>query len=738
MKLTEKKFVQWTLFSITFVFATTFGATILSNFGYLHLGPRDLFTPVQLIGLVAATGMPMAVYLAYIKGSESVAGVIILSSNFIFPLFLTDATFQYSVPQAVWLPFSLALAICSIRWAILTFAATATVIFAFFPISDIQTPITTLAVTLAIFIMLTLGRMLQQSLTEKALVAEKAARETQFALRRNEERYRAAFQNTVDAISIARWDNGAYLEANEAFFEIFGFEPEEIIGQKVVALNVWESRERLDELLEILTRDGEVRNFEAGFRKKNGEVFLGLLSSRVIDIDGVSCRVSVMRDITERKKAEERINFLAYFDQLTRLPNRALLLDRLQLAIASNTRSGAYGALLLIDLDDFKTLNDTRGHESGDLLLTQVTRRLESCVRPGDTVARLGGDEFMVLLRGLGSDEREAEAQAKGVAAKISDLLGREFFLKSEPYRCTSSIGVCLFQGAEIGGETPLKQVELAMYEAKHAGRNLIRFFDPAMEVAVTSRAALEKDMRNALLENQFVLHYQAQIAGTQLVGAEVLARWIHPQRGMVSPGEFIPLAEETGLVVPLGRLVLETACLQLVKWGADQRFEPLTIAVNVSVQQFDQDNFVEEVLAVLERTGANPRRLKLELTESLMASDVNVIIAKMHALIEKGIRFSLDDFGTGYSSLTYLKRLPIDQLKIDQTFVRDLLVSPEDASIAKTIIELGENLGIEVIAEGVETVEHQTFLAELGCKVYQGYLFGRPMPITEFEQRVP
>jgi len=735
MDLTKQTFIRWTILATSVLFAILFAAALLSYFGYLRLPNSALYTPVQIIGLAVATALPGIMGAAYMRGHEWITGVTILALNFLFPFFLIDEAFKYSIPQAIWIPFALALAICSTRWAILTFATTLAVLFAFFPITAVQYPFGAV-VTMLIFIVLTLGKLLQESLTAKALAAEKAARDSEAALRKSEERYRAVFQHTVDAISVSRIADGTYLEANEAFFEMTGYHPDEIMGVSGGTQIIWEDPRKLNEMQHRLSQYGEVRNYEVCFKRKDGASFWGLTSSRVLDIDGIPCRISVTRDITEHKKADELINRLAYFDQLTQLPNRILFADRLQQTMAAQVQNGAFGALLLIDLDDFKILNDTRGHECGDLLLKQVAERLVCCAQPNDTVARFGGDEFAMMLADLGNIEKDAAAQAQAMAETVLAVLGQEFHLNAGIHRNTASIGICLFSGPEVGTETLLKQVELAMYQAKHAGRNLIRLFDPAMEVAIEKRAAMENDLRDALLEQQFVLHYQAQIAGTQLVGAEALVRWQHSQKGMVSPGEFIPLAEETGLIVSLGRWVLEDACSQLAKWGSDPKLEHLTMAVNVSVQQFHQADFVEQVLDVLRETGANPRRLKLELTESLLASNVNAIIEKMHTLKAKGIRFSLDDFGTGYSSLSYLKRLPIDQLKIDQAFVRDLLVNPDDIAIAKTIIKLGQNMGLGVIAEGVETAQHQAFLAELGCKVYQGYLYGRPMPIMDFEQR--
>ena len=439
-------------------------------------------------------------------------------------------------------------------------------------------------------------------------------------------------------------------------------------------------------------------------------------------------------DISARKQAERKINELAFFDQLTGLPNRTLLLDRLKQAILSGSRSDNHGALLIIDLDNFKTLNDTRGHDVGDLLLTQAAERLKLGLREGDTVARLGGDEFVVLLTGLSSDEADAAAAAEIIAEKCLAALDQSYTLGETVHHSTASIGVTLFKGGVANSDDLLKQADLAMYKSKTAGRNAVRFFDPTLESSVKEHAALEHDLRRAMADRQYLLHYQAQVAGGQLTGVEVLVRWQHPQRGLVSPAEFIPLAEETGLILPLGRWVLETACTQLAAWATQSQMRHLTVAVNVSALQFRQADFVDQLSAILKSTGANPQRLKLELTESLLVSNVEDVIGKMFALKAKGVGFSLDDFGTGYSSLSYLKRLPLDQLKIDQSFVRDVLSDPNDASIARTIIALAQNLGLGVIAEGVETEAQRDFLANAGCHAYQGYLFSRPLPVDEFE----
>jgi diguanylate cyclase (GGDEF)-like protein len=437
----------------------------------------------------------------------------------------------------------------------------------------------------------------------------------------------------------------------------------------------------------------------------------------------------------ERQAADEQIRKLAFFDQLTNLPNRILLLDRLRQAMAASDRNGSHGAILFIDLDNFKTLNDTLGHDMGDLLLKRVGERLGACVRAADTVARLGGDEFVVMLTDLSAGEREAAAQVEAVGTKILATLAHTYDLNATPYRSTSSIGATLFRGTGSVTDELLKQADLAMYKAKAEGRNALRFFDPAMQMVMMDRAALEADLREAVRDGHLLLHYQAQVVGDgRITGVEALARWPHARRGMVSPVQFIPLAEESGLILPLGQWVLRTACTQLAAWANRPDTAHLTVAVNVSAHQFSQSDFVDQVLAILRETGASPQRLKLELTESLLVVNVGQVIEKMFALKAKGVGFSLDDFGTGYSSLAYLKRMPLDQLKIDQSFVRDVLTDANDASIARTIIALAQSLNLGVIAEGVETAAQRDFLASSGCHAYQGYFFSRPLPLTEFE----
>jgi diguanylate cyclase (GGDEF)-like protein/PAS domain S-box-containing protein len=563
-------------------------------------------------------------------------------------------------------------------------------------------------------------------------ISERKAEETEL-------RIAAAAFESVEGIVVTD-AGGTILRVNRAFTENTGYSAEECIGRNPRMLKsgrhdaafyqtMWQT------LLATGRWEGEIWD-----RHKNGEVCPKWLNiSAVKDAEGaVTHYVGAHQDITERKQAEQKIAELAYYDQLTGLPNRTLLLDRLKQAITASARSDSHVALLFIDLDNFKTLNDTLGHDQGDLLLKLVARRLTQCVRAGDTVARLGGDEFVAVLADMGTSGQEAANRTEAVGEKILAALGQDYQLDTGAYRSTSSIGATLFKSNRTSIDDILKQADLAMYKAKYAGRNALRFFDPDMEMAVLERAALERDLRLAVRERQFLLHYQPQVFGARRVtGAEVLVRWQHPGRGLVGPGEFIPLAEETGLILPLGRWVLETVCCQLALWTTHPELADLTIAVNVSAHQFRDPGFVDTVLGMLRDTGADPHRLKLELTESILVANVEDIIGRMGALKARGVGFSLDDFGTGYSSLSYLKRLPLDQLKIDQSFVRDILVDPNDAAIAKTIVALADSLGLDVIAEGVETGAQRDFLAASGCHAYQGNFFSEPVPVAAFEEFV-
>lgn len=545
--------------------------------------------------------------------------------------------------------------------------------------------------------------------------------------------------NSQEGVAITGADE-RILRINPAFTEITGYNADEVIGKKLDFLNSGRHAAGFYEAMWAGVQQSDAWRGEIWNQRKNGDVFPSYCAVTAVKGDDgtITHYVNSLTDITQRKATEEEINKLAFYDPLTALPNRRLLLDRLRQALSLSARSGRTGALQFIDLDNFKTLNDTLGHDMGDRLLQQVARRLTQCMRQGDTVARLGGDEFVVLLEELSKSPEEAAAMAKAVGEKTLAAINQPYRLTGLEYHITPSIGITLYNDHHESTDELLKQADLAMYQSKAAGRNTLRFFDPTMQAIVTARASLEADIRQGIHKAQFLLHYQPQIdRDGNTLGAEVLLRWPHPQRGMVSPGEFIPLAEDTGLIIPLGNWVLETACSQLVQWASQSRMANLALSVNVSARQFRQPDFVSYVLDLLDYTGANPRRLKLELTESLLVNDVEETIEKMATLKNRGVGFSLDDFGTGYSSLSYLKRLPLDQLKIDQSFVRDLMTDANDASIARTVITLGHSLGLSVIAEGVETEDQKNFLAQQGCDAYQGYLLGRPMPLAEFEQRV-
>ncbi len=458
------------------------------------------------------------------------------------------------------------------------------------------------------------------------------------------------------------------------------------------------------------------------------------MSATVIDLEGVPCVLSVSRDISDAKTAQDEIRHLAFYDPLTELPNRRLLLERLRQTVATGRRSGRRRALLFIDLDNFKSLNDTLGHSVGDLLLQEVGERLTGCIRAGDTAARVGGDEFVVILEDLGGNSEEAASQARAAAEKILARITEPYVLAGRECRSTASVGITVFGDGDESSSAILQQADIAMYQAKTAGREAIRFFAPDLQIAVNRRAALEREMRDGIQKREFTVWYQPQVERERVIGAEGLVRWNHPRRGVLAPSEFISLAEETGLITELGAHVLEAACRQLGAWGKKPETASLSIAVNVSPRQFRQTGFVEQVLATLERTGANPHNLEIEITENLLLEDLEETIGIMEALRSRGVRFSLDDFGTGYSSLAYLKRLPLDQVKIDGTFVRDMLSDATSRAIAQAIIWLGQAMHLSLMAEGVETEEQRVCLAGLGCLCYQGFLFSPAVPAEELE----
>ncbi|PRC94218.1 EAL domain-containing protein [Solimicrobium silvestre] len=523
------------------------------------------------------------------------------------------------------------------------------------------------------------------------------------------------------------------LRINSAFSNITGYSSEEMLLQSP---SMFKSPQHDDDFYRMVmqtVKDTETWQGEVWTQRKNGEDFpLWLTVTAVRTFENVITNyIFSLVDITDRKLAEDEIRSLAFYDSLTKLPNRRLLTERLKHALATSSRTKKEGALLFIDLDNFKKLNDTRGHDVGDLLLELVGQRLSLCLREGDTAARLGGDEFVVLLEELNEDASHAADLAELVALKIQSELNQPYLLKGKTHHISPSIGVTLFQSHDVNVDDLLKHADLAMYQAKDAGRNTIRFFDPEMQKAVDRHAALEADLRQALESQQFVLHYQIQMdSNDQIIGAEALIRWNHPERGMVSPSEFISVAEENGLILPLGDWILDTACKQLHIWSLHPDTAHLSLAVNISARQFHDAHFVNNVMTALRSNNADPYKLKIELTESLLLKDIDAVISKMRELMLNGVRFSLDDFGTGYSSLAYLKRLPLEQLKIDQTFVRDIFIDSNDLAIVRAIVTLGLSMGLGIIAEGVETAEQREFLQSCGCSMFQGYLFGRPTPV--------
>ncbi|BBL60341.1 EAL domain-containing protein [Methylomonas koyamae] len=547
----------------------------------------------------------------------------------------------------------------------------------------------------------------------------------------------AAVTFETDAAIMISDPGGNILRVNNAFQKITGYSAEEVAGKNPSILssgrhdNVFYS-EMWSRLLETGTWAGEIWD-----RRKSGQIYPKWLTITAVKnpAGATTGYVAIFTDITERKRAEAEIRNLAFYDPLTKLPNRRLLLDRFNQALANSARSRQYGAVLFLDMDKFKMLNDTLGHDYGDLMLIEVAKRIGFVVRGSDIVARLGGDEFVVLIEELGEDPLQASNKLIAVAEKIRAALAVAYHIENHVYHSSPSIGVSLFCGDGLSTGDILKRADIAMYQAKNSGRNTVRFYDPEMQQALETRAALEADLRQALAEGQLHLYYQIQIdSNGKPLGAEALIRWLHPQRGMVSPAQFIPVAEESSLILEIGAWVLDTACRQLAAWQQQEATRGLLLAINVSAHQFRQPDFVDAVSTAISAHNINVDRLKLELTESVIVDDVGEVVAKMHRLKALGVRLSLDDFGTGYSSLSYLKQMPLDQLKIDQSFVRDVVSDPNDAVLVKTIIDMANNFRFNVIAEGVETAAQHAFLKDNRCAAFQGYLFGKPLPIAEFK----
>ncbi len=566
-------------------------------------------------------------------------------------------------------------------------------------------------------------------------ITERQRAET--ALKASQEKFAKAFHSSPDAITITERDSARYIEVNEGFCRLTGYRPEEVIGRTALDMNVWAHPKQRQEMIEQLQRDGRVVHLEMLGRHRDGRLKTVEVSVEPIDLDGIDCLLLTARDISQLKEAQAQIQHLAYHDSLTNLPNRALLMDRLTQQIALLKRHELRGALLFLDLDHFKHINDSLGHPVGDTVLKLVTARLEASVRQEDTVARLGGDEFVVLLSGLEGKRSEVTRQARKVAEKLRHLLAEPMLLDGHRLQVTPSIGIALIPDH---GNTPadlLKRADIALYRAKDSGRNTIQLFRSTMQEAASERLRLENDLRLALARGEFELYFQPQVDARngKIIGAEALLRWQHPVLGAQSPALFIHVLEESGLILEVGGWVLAEAChvcAQLLDEGLVDELN-FSLCVNISPRQFRQNDLAERVESSLRNSKMPKPMLKLEITEGIVIQNIEDTIAKMNRLKRIGVSFAMDDFGTGYSSLTYLKRLPVDVLKIDQSFVRDATCDPNDAEIIRAIIAMARSLDLEMIAEGVEQQEQLDFLERQGCHKYQGYLFSKPLPLPEF-----
>lgn len=558
------------------------------------------------------------------------------------------------------------------------------------------------------------------------------------ALKASEEKFAKAFHSSPDAITITERDTGRYLEINNGFCRLTGYTADEVIGRTVFELGLWTELEQRRQLIQDLDETGRVNHRELTGRHKSGAHIIVDVSVETIILKDVECLLMNARDISELKNAQNQVQHLAYHDSLTNLPNRALLMDRLSQQIALLQRHNLRGALLFMDLDHFKHINDSLGHPVGDSVLKIVTARLEASVRMEDTVARLGGDEFVVLISGLEGSRQEVTDQVMELSDMLRALLAQPMFLDNQRLQITPSIGIALIPDHGSTSADLLKRADIALYRAKDSGRNTTQLFHDSMQKAASERLRLENDLRLALTRGEFSLCYQPQVdaRGNRIIGAEALLRWEHPETGNLPPGQFIQVLEESGMILEVGTWILEEACRaagKLLREGliSAQHF---SLCVNISPRQFRQNDFVERVARNLQLNDLPSHLLKLEITEGIVIQNLDDTIAKMHRLKELGVTFAMDDFGTGYSSLTYLKRLPVDALKIDQSFIRDATTDPNDAEIIRAIVAMAQSLNLMVIAEGVETAQQLEFLQQIGCHFYQGYLFSEPQELKVFE----
>ena len=551
----------------------------------------------------------------------------------------------------------------------------------------------------------------------------------------SEDKFAKAFHSSPDAITISELFSGHYLEVNEGFSRLTGYSSTEAIGRSPYELGIWEDCSKRQALIDELHEKGRITHRELVGRSKSGDKFHVEVSIEPITLNDTPCILLTARDISQLKIAQAQVRHLAYHDPLTNLPNRALLMDRVSQQTSLLKRHDLRGALLFLDLDHFKHINDSLGHPVGDSVLRIITARLETSVRSEDTVARLGGDEFVVVLTGLKGTLQEVTHSVRDTADALRKLLAEPMFLDGQRLQVTPSIGMVILPDHGTQPTDLLKRADIALYRAKDCGRNTVQLFDFAMQTAATERMRMESDLRQALSEQQLLLHYQPKyaLASGRIIGAEALVRWHHPQHGMIPPAEFIPLAESTGLVVQVGEWVLEAACAQAQAWK-QAGLPPIRLAVNVSAREFTSA-LPSRVAATLARYGLEADWLELEITESTLMHNIERVIGIMDRITALGVALSLDDFGTGYSSLSYLKRFPIDTLKIDRSFTTGIPTDASDCAIASTIISIAQQLHHKVIAEGVETAEQLAFLKSSGCDEVQGYLFSRPLPARDFER---
>ncbi len=700
---------------------------------------------VRKLGFGFAAVVALTISFLYFRKSDRMVRLAILLSTVGVGIIFDPRAFEHAIPQGIWIPFILALALSSLTWALLVLAATLVVVVVAYP-SAFQ-PAFTFSTSLIIASLLVLDRLVKQNLVSDLVETNRNLLDSQSSLHESEQRYRQLSEQSPVPIVVFS-PEGYVLRVNKAWEKLWG-----TTFENARRYNVFDDPQVIQAgippLLQRILAGEKVDLPIIGYdfsrkptaRLYQGKCWIRAVAYAVFGEAGNSLEIVVLQeDITERVKAEEQIRHLAYFDPLTQLANRRLLMDRLEHAMASSARTQRFGAVLMLDLDDFKALNDTQGHDVGDQLLIEVARRLGGVVREGDTVARLGGDEYVVVLEELTSEEELAATQAERVAEKVHEAVRQPYLLKSQTmeYRCSTSVGVVLYRGKNLSPEALLKQADIALYQAKGAGRNAIRFYNPEMQAAIDARMEVEQALNGALERGEFELHYQPQVNRSgALIGAEALLRWRSETLGNVPPNRFIPLLEDNWQILQVGQWVIEMACRQLAQWATEPATSGLQLAVNVSARQFQHRDFVEQVKTALKSHGVEPSRLKLELTESVVLNDVDLIVDKMREIDALGVCFSMDDFGTGYSSLSYLKRLPLEQLKIDRSFVRDIATDPNDAAIIRAILALSESLAIHTVAEGVETEAQFEFLLANGCQAFQGWLFGKAVPSEEFSSYV-